>query len=167
MLLVYTGNGKGKTSACVGQAVRALGRNLKVCFGQFMKSNVNAGEQKVLANLLGADFYIGGQGFYCDEPEKPVHRAAAQNVYEWALSKAPDANMLVLDEALYALGSELITEEELKNIIVTCRKHNTHLVLSGRGLPEWLKSEADMVTEMGLVKHHYDSGVKAQIGIEF
>ncbi len=167
MLLIYTGNGKGKTSASVGQAVRAMGRGLKVAFAQFMKSDVKAGEQRILQQLLGEAFFIGGRGFYCDEPEKPMHREAALEALRWAQEKAAAQDMLVLDEALYALGSGLLVDEELRGLIKLCRDNNTHLVLSGRGVPPWLLAEADMVTEMQPVKHHYDQGIKAQKGIEF
>ena len=77
MILVYTGTGKGKTSACVGQALRALGQNMRVAFGQFMKKDVGAGEQVMLARLLGADFLAGGKGFLRREEDVPAHRRAA------------------------------------------------------------------------------------------
>lgn len=167
MLLIYTGNGKGKTSATVGQAIRAIGQGFKVAFAQFMKSDVKAGEQIILERELGDNFLIGGCGFYRNEAEKQKHRAAALEVLDWVREKAAGLDMLLLDEALYALGSGLLEKDELVDLIELCRKHNTHLVLSGRGAPEWLVAEADTVSELLPVKHHYDSGIKAQKGIEF
>jgi cob(I)alamin adenosyltransferase len=167
MLLIYTGEGKGKTSAAVGQAVRAIGRGLNVAFAQFLKSSVRAGEQEILRSLLSDRFYIGGLGFYRDTAEKDKHAAAAGAVLAWALELAPKLDMLVLDEALYALNRDLLRAGDLCGLIRLCRFHDTHLVLSGRGLPEWLKLEADLVTEMIAVKHPYGSGVQAQSGIEF
>lgn len=167
MLLIYTGNGKGKTSASVGQAVRAMGQGLKVAFAQFMKSDVKAGEQRLLERELGTDFFIGGCGFYRNEAEKEKHRAAALEVLDWAGARVQSHDMLLLDEALYALGAGLVSDDELKRLIGRCRAGGTHLVLSGRGAPEWLLAEADMATEMTPLKHHFDAGIKAQKGIEF
>lgn len=167
MLLVYTGNGKGKTSATVGQAVRAMGQGLKVAFAQFMKSDVKAGEQLLLEKELGQDFLIGGCGFYRNEKEREKHREAALEVLGWAEQRAKSHDMVLLDEALYALGSALLTEEELGGLIRLFKAENKHLVLSGRGAPDWLIAEADMVTELAPLKHHFNSGIKAQKGIEF
>jgi cob(I)alamin adenosyltransferase len=168
MLLIYCGDGKGKTSASVGQSIRALGQGFRVAFGQFMKSREQAGEQKVLRELLGQDkFFAGGCGFFRQEEEKEKHRAAALKLLDWAFAQVPEVDMLVLDEALYALGYGLINEEELRRLLEDCKSQGKHLVLSGRGLPIWLEQEADLVTEMTLVKHPYDQGVQARKGIEF
>lgn len=77
MIIVYTGNGKGKTSATAGQALRAYGNGMPLCFVQFMKSNVQAGEQIALKKLLQDNFYIGGCGFFRNEKEREKHRQAA------------------------------------------------------------------------------------------
>lgn len=167
MLIIYTGNGKGKTSACVGQTVRALGNSLTVAFGQFMKRDVQAGEQRLLATLLGPRFHIGGSGFFRNGQDRPKHRAAAQQTLIWSAEQLTQVNMLVLDEALYALGTGLILQEELEELVTMMRRHNTHLVLSGRGLPAWLQEQADLVTEMCEIKHPMHQGVVATRGIEF
>ncbi len=167
MILVYTGNGKGKTSASVGQAVRAHGQGLVVAFGQFMKEPGIAGEQRVLAQLLGSRFLAVGEGFFRQESERPRHRAAALRVLAWAQTQLEEVGMLVLDESLYALGSDLVHTEELQRLVDRAQEKGTHLVLSGRGAPAWLVERADFVTEMGEVKHPYTQGHKAQRGIEF
>lgn len=176
MILVYTGNGKGKTSACVGQAIRALGRDFEVFFVQFMKSGGVAGEQRLLASLLGKNFYCGGKGFYRGrEEEFATHRSAALETLDWARErllepsqkKHPAGRMLVLDEALYALNHGLLAEDELRGLMALCRGQDTHLVLSGRGLPDWLKAEADLVSEILEVKHPLQTNGKAIPGIEF
>ena len=100
MILVYTGDGKGKTSACVGQAVRALGQNMAVAFGQFMKRDGQAGEQAMLANLLGERFLAGGLGFLRNDADRPAHRQAALRVLDWAGAQLDLVDMLVLDESL-------------------------------------------------------------------
>ena len=168
MILVYTGKGKGKTSACVGQAVRALGQGMRVGFGQFMKRQDVGGEQQVLAQLLGNRFRAGGKGFFRNPAEAPEHRAAALELLAWAKALQPELDLLVLDEALYALGAGLLTEADLQPLMQPCSGTGApHLVLSGRGLPEWLARQAQLISEVHDVKHPATQGVKAQKGIEF
>lgn len=167
MILLYTGNGKGKTSACVGQALRAHGQGLRVAFAQFMKRPGQAGEQHALAALLGKDFFAGGRGFFRHEEQREEHRGAALEVLAWAGEALGRVELLVLDEALYALGAGLLLEGEVKDMIAAARAKGAHLVLSGRGLPDWLRDEADIVTEMLPLKHAYQDGVQALKGIEY
>lgn len=168
LLIINTGDGKGKTTAAVGQAVRAYGNNLRVVFAQFMKKPDAAGEQAVLAELLADDFLAGGAGFYRTKKEYPEHRQAAEQVLRWADAKLethPD--ILILDEALYALAAELITPDEIITFVDKAAALGTHLVLTGRHLPEFLKARAHTVTEMLPVKHAFESAQPAQKGIEF
>ena len=167
MILVYTGEGKGKTSACVGQALRALGQGMAVAFGQFMKRQCGAGEQVVLGRLLGERFRPGGLGFLRREEERPAHRAAAEDLLAWASAQLGAVDMLVLDEALYALGAGILFKEELAGLLAEARGAGRHVVLSGRGLPDWLAAEADLITEMRERKHPWRLGVPAAPGIEF
>lgn len=167
MLLVYTGNGKGKTSASVGQAIRAHGRGLRVAFGQFMKRGDQSGEQPVLASLLGDRFRAGGPGFFRREEERATQREAALAVMRWAESLLPCLDMLVLDEVLYALGYEFVSKDELLALVEKAEKSSVHLVLSGRGLPDWLEARADLVTEMGERTHPFAKGRKSEPGIEY
>ena len=167
MLLINTGNGKGKTSASVGIIVRALGQDMRVAFGQFMKRDEQAGEQRMLKTLLGDNFFVNGKGFLTNEEDRPQHRAVSEKMLAWAHHIIPNVDMLVLDEAIYALGYELITRQEVETLVDTANKHSTHLILSGRNCPEWLQNIADCVTEMGEIKHHYKQGIPAQKGIEF
>lgn len=168
MLLIYTGNGKGKTSACVGQALRALGQGLQVAFGQFMKRSGLAGEQKLLAQLLGDRFIALGAGFYRNPQEFPAHRDKALELLHWTNAQLDQGlNMLILDEALYALGHEFITHQEIQDIIDRCHKQTCHVVLSGRGAPDWLIAQADIVSDITEVRHIYTQGGQARPGIEF
>ncbi len=167
MVIVYTGNGKGKTSACVGQAIRAHGNSLHVCFAQFMKSDQQTGEQQFLQHLLQENFFIGGKGFFTKEEQRAEHSAAAKRVIAWAQEKIAVTQMLILDECLYALKSHLITQEEVTQLITLCNAKGVHLVLSGRGLPSWLTDLADIVSEIAEIKHACKSGVPATLGIEF
>lgn len=167
MILVYTGKGKGKTCACVGQALRAHGQGLKVLFGQFMKRPAQAGEQRLLAELLGDRFQAGGKGFFREEESRQEHRDAASSLLAWVEKNLPGTDMLVLDESLYALGLGILHESELRNIIDKADGLGAHVVLSGRGMPDWLRDEAHLVTEMQEIKHPYADGRKATKGIEF
>ncbi len=168
MLLIYTGEGKGKTSAATGQCIRALGAGLRVGFAQFMKRDGQAGEQNILAQLLGEMFFAGGKGFFKKEADRADHQQAAAEVLAWATAALDqDLDMLILDELLYALGAGLLRQEDILALLKQTEQSNTHLVLTGRGLPDWLQQRADLVTEMLPVKHPFDKGIKAQRGIEF
>ena len=167
MIVVYTGKGKGKTSACVGQAMRALGQGMRVGFFQYMKRPHAAGEQKILARLLGDNCVAGGLGFLRDPEQFAEHREAGARLTEHVLPLIPDFDMLILDEALYALRSAVLTQEELRRIMDVCGRNKTHLVLSGRDAPQWVIDAADLVTEMVEVKHPYSQGIAAERGIEF
>lgn len=167
MILVYTGNGKGKTSACLGQVVRALGGGLRVAFAQFMKESGCAGEQQLLVQLLGKDFLAGGCGFFRREEDRPQHRQAAESTLAWAYRQLADHDMLILDEALYALRAGLLRQEELESLMQAARKTGCHVVLSGRDAPEWLVKEADLVTSMEEVKHPWQQGLPAVAGVDF
>lgn len=167
MILVYTGEGKGKTSACAGQALRALGQGMSVAFGQFLKRECGAGEQVMLGQLLGPRFRPGGLGFLRHETDRPAHRAAALALLDWAREQAEEVDMLILDEALYALGAGILTREELEPLLAKAAGAERHLALSGRGLPDWLADAADLVTEMQERKHPWRKGIAAARGIEF
>ena len=168
MLVVYTGDGKGKTSACVGQTMRALGQGLKVAFAQFMKRGGQAGEQRMLSTLLGVLFYVGGEGFFRREEERPIHTRVAEQVLAWAGEKLDQGlDMLVLDEILYALKAGLISREQILGLIEKGAAADCHLVVSGRGAPDWLVEKADIVSEIMARKHVFEAGGKARKGIEF
>lgn len=167
MIIIYTGNGKGKTSASVGQAVRAYGQGLRVSFGQFLKRPDQAGEQKVLETLLGESFFASGKGFFRKEEERELHVRAAGELLAWAAARVPLSDMLILDESLYALGNGLVSREDLERLMDACAEKGVHLVLSGRGAPAWLVERADLVTEMTERKHPFREGVAALRGIEF
>jgi cob(I)alamin adenosyltransferase len=168
MIIVYTGEGKGKTSAAVGQCVRALGQGMVVAFGQFMKKPNQAGEQKLLSELLGGRFMASGAGFFRDQSEFETHRSKALDllaeIERWLDERL---DMLVLDEALYALGAELLSREELERILDLTDGKVVHLVLTGRGLPDWLEQRADLVSEIRVLKHPFDQGGTTIPGIEF
>ncbi len=163
LILIYYGRGKGKTSACVGQAVRAAGNGLKVVFGQFIKRENIAGEQKILACIPGIKFKASGNGFL--KGDKSLHREKAQELLSWTSSQKAD--MLILDEALNALAHDLISRTDLANYLRAQASCDYHLVLSGRDVPDWLIQIADTMTEMKEIRHQHKAGIKALPGLEY
>lgn len=167
MIIVYTGDGKGKTCACIGQAFRALGRGLSVGFAQFIKRDGIAGEQAILARMPGGllHFRAGGIGFFQMESEREEHRRKALELLEWCLCLSVD--MLILDEAIYALDYGLILADELDPLFSRAANREKHLVLSGRNAPVWMLEKADLVTEMVERRHPHKIGIGPIIGIEY
>ena len=167
MILVYTGNGKGKTSACLGQVVRALGCGLEPAFVQFIKIDGEAGEQAYLKKTLGDKFYAGGIGFFLSEDERPRHTEAANETLGKARSLLRSSDVLIADEILYALSMELLKLEDVISLITEANTLGKHLVLSGRGFPESLDCYADCITDLQEVKHPWKKGAAAVRGIDF
>ncbi|MDQ7033081.1 MAG: cob(I)yrinic acid a,c-diamide adenosyltransferase [Desulfonauticus sp.] len=169
MLLIYTGKGKGKTCAAVGQAIRAYGHGLGVVFGQFVKRDIQAGEQVVLKQLLGENFLAGGLGFLKNKDDFEVHANKAKSTLQWIIKKIQRRKpfLAVLDESLYALGLGYLTLDEIWACIEIAQNNNVHLLLTGRELPYILQEKADLVSHIEEVKHHYAQGIVAQRGIEF
>jgi cob(I)alamin adenosyltransferase len=171
LLLVFTGDGKGKTTAALGMALRAWGQGMKVLVLQFIKGRWESGELKA-AERLGPGFAIRqlGGGFTRDPAGQVLeeHREIAQKALLFARDKlkAGDYDMVILDEILYALKFGLISLEEVL-VLVSEKPENLHLVLTGRNAPPEIIRQADLVTEMRSVKHHFASDIPAQMGIEF
>ncbi|MBQ7584965.1 MAG: cob(I)yrinic acid a,c-diamide adenosyltransferase [Desulfovibrionaceae bacterium] len=164
MILVYTGLGKGKTCACVGQALRALGHNLTVAFGQFIKRDSQSGEQKILKALLGDRFLASGLGFI-KTGSLSSHKMSAEKLLNWAKALLPSLDMLILDELCYALHYELIEKDAVLKLIHT--SPHTHFVFSGRFAPDWLLAKANLITIMHPEKHPYNQGIKASLGLDY
>lgn len=171
LVIVHTGNGKGKTTAALGLAIRAWGQGLKVLILQLIKGSWKYGELKALEafapNLriaaMGEGFTQGAEG---DEAHK--HRAAAQETLRLAEAEmdAGSWDMIILDEINYAVKFDLISERQVMALIAR-KPPQTHLVLTGRDAREDIIARADLVTEMKEIKHPYRQGIKAQKGIEF
>lgn len=166
LVLVHTGDGKGKTTAAIGLAVRALGAGLKVLILQFIKGGRQSGELKSLA-ALGIEVRQLGLGFITEKnfaEQKKSARAAYETARAEILSGVWD--LIVLDEINYAAKFGLLTSAEILEL-VKIRPQKIHLVFTGRDAPPELIAAADLVTEMKLVKHPFQRGIKAQAGIEF
>ena len=173
LIMVHTGDGKGKTTAALGLAMRAWGDGLRVLILQFIKGGWKYGELKTLKTLAAADGRIEirqcGLGFTnTDEHEQAEHLKAAAE----ALAMAKEAitsgkyDLVILDEINYAVKFNLITEAQVLELL-TCRPPELHLVLTGRDAAPGVIDKADLVTEMKEIKHPYTQGIKAQLGIEF
>ena len=168
-ILIFTGNGKGKTTAALGIVLRAQGYKIPSYFIQFMKS-APSGELKVMEQFSALTIERFGLGFVpkIDHLDFPKHKKIAQEGFK-AVEKAIASNhykLVVLDEILGAIGAELITTSQVSKLIKTLPKAVT-LVLTGRDAPQILIDLADTVTEMKPIKHGYEIGFPAQKGIEF
>ena len=169
LLMIHTGKGKGKTTAAMGLALRAVGNGMKVCIIQFVKGVWNTGEREILKNYPNLCIMKAmGEGFTWDTQDRARDVAAAENAWNYALEAMQDESikMLVLDELNIVLRYDYLdfnaVLEALKN-----KRPDLHIVITGRNAKEELIEIADMVTEMAQIKHHFRGGVKAQIGVEF
>jgi cob(I)alamin adenosyltransferase len=171
LTLVFTGDGKGKTTAALGMALRAWGQGMKVLILQFIKGSWKYGEL-IAAEKLNPNFVIRqmGQGFIKSSIDEglEIHRSAAQNALEEAKKAVLEraADMVVLDEINYAIHYGLVDMEDVLDIIRN-KPPGLQLVLTGRYAADEVIRLADLVTEMREVKHPLTAGIKAQKGIEY
>ncbi|MEY2857097.1 MAG: hypothetical protein RLZZ74_1409 [Cyanobacteriota bacterium] len=170
LIIVNTGNGKGKTTAALGMVMRSLGHGYKVAIVQFIKGAWEPAEKAVLGKWSDQlEFHAMGEGFTWDtqDRERDIEKATAA----WATSLEyiinPEYRLVLLDEINIALKLGYL---DVDTVIagLTRKPEDSHVILTGRGAPEKLIAIADLVTEMSLVKHPFrEQGVKAQPGIEF
>ncbi len=173
LVLVYTGDGKGKTTAALGVAVRATGRGKKVLMLQFIKSPERTYGEKIIFDKLGIEIHQLGIGFtWTKTPEE--HRAALQEAWRFTKQKVAEGNydVVILDELNNALAIQTFPVEDvlpLREVIawIKERPHGMHMVITGRNAKPEMIDIADLVTEMKPVKHYYDEGIPAVLGIEF
>jgi len=178
--LVYTGEGKGKTSASVGLMARALGRGWKVAYVQFVKT-WETGESQFIAKLLESGvfedklvYFRGGKGFFNagDLSAKGVsekeHKEAARTTYEFALKCIKDKSfdLVICDEINNSVHDGLLPKANLKKLI-TSRGKGTSLCVTGRNFPEDLLPLMDIATNMTKIKHHFDDKFLANKGIDY
>ena len=166
---VYTGNGKGKTTAALGLALRAVGRELRVCMIQFVKGGDPCGEHRA-AERLAPYFTIvqmGHDGWLGSEPPGADAVVMARRAFEMARDAVAGGrfDLVILDEINTAVSHGLLTVEELL-LLIREKGERVELVLTGRNAALEVIEAADLVTEMREVKHYYRAGVPARIGIE-
>ncbi len=169
LVIVHTGNGKGKTTAALGLAMRASGQGLKVLMLQFIKSNREYGELQAARHLPGLEIVPMGRGFVKINPHpRPADVDLARTTLAVAREKifSGEYDMVILDEINYAVDFGLLDLEEVLELVRT-KPPEVHLILTGRNARPELVDAADLVTEMRAVKHPYQKGIKAQKGIEF
>lgn len=166
---VYTGNGKGKTSAALGAILRAVGHNLRVYVVFFMKGKYSYGEFSTLSRL--PDVQVASFGLRCFTNRKNIDPEEAKQA-KMALAAARDAmlsgnyDFIVLDEVNISVYFKLIELDDVIQLI-NDRPKNVNLILTGRNADARIIALADLATEMVKLKHHYDKGVKARKGIEY
>jgi cob(I)alamin adenosyltransferase len=169
LLIVHTGAGKGKTTAALGLAFRALGQGMTVGIVQFIKGAIPTGEAALATRLAPAlTMYTMGDGFTWNTQDRHKDIASARKAWEKAVSLLRDEsfNLVVLDELNVVLNHGYLPLEDVLGEL-RAKRPMLHVVVTGRNAHDDLLALADLVTEMKLVKHPYRAGVKAQKGIEF
>jgi len=169
LVQIFTGDGKGKTSAAIGAVIRALGHGLRVYIGFFMKGDHPSGERNILSQLPNVTMESFGAGGLVDPANiKPEEKEQAKRGLA-AASKAMlsgNYDLLVLDELNLAVAWKLIELDEVVRLI-SDKPQNVELILTGRRADTKLVQMADLVTEMLKIKHPYDKGIMARKGIEY
>ena len=169
LLLVHTGNGKGKSSSAFGMVARALGHGMKVGVVQFIKGAASTGEENFFRRLPDeVRYHVMGEGFTWETQDRQRDIAKAREAWAVAaeLLADPEIGLVVLDELNIALKYGYLDLDPVLADIES-RPMLQHVVVTGRGAPPKLIEAADTVTEMSLVKHAFKAGVKAQKGVEF
>jgi cob(I)alamin adenosyltransferase len=169
MIICYYGNGKGKTTAALGLALRASGYNKKILFAQFIKGSLQSGEDKALKkfkNITHKKFGLGFVGIKGDNRKLSEHRAAAQKGLKYIQKNGRKFDIIVLDEVFGAVKGRLIEESEIIDIIKNCSP-KTHLIFTGSPKIQQILDYCDLMSEMKNIKHPYQKGQLAQKGIDF
>ena len=168
LVLVNTGDGKGKSTAAFGTVLRGVAQEWPICVVQFLKSgDWGVGEEKVCRDL-GVDWFAAGNGFTWDSED--LDETAAIAAAAWGLAKekimSAEYRLVVLDEISYAATWEWIATDDVVNTLVN-RPEKTSVILTGRAMPQAIVDVADTVTEMTPIKHAFDNGIVAKKGIDY
>ncbi len=172
LVIVHTGNGKGKSSSAFGMVMRCIAHGMPCGVVQFIKGNWTTGEKKLLREKFAAEcaFVVSGEGFTWDTQDRERDIAAARNGWEHAkqMIRDPEMRLVVLDEINIALRYDYLPIDEVVAFLRDEKPEMTHVVLTGRDAKPALIEIADLVTEMTEVKHPFASqGVVAQRGVEY
>ena len=171
LLIVFTGNGKGKTTASLGMALRTVGHGYKAAIIQFIKGGWTTGEEKAFKNLSSnISWHSLGEGFTWETQDRIRDEKLVQEA--WQLSKKYIKNesykLIILDEINIATKLGYLTSEEIITFLKSLNNRNNHVVLTGRGASDSIINYADLVTEMKLIRHPFkEQGIKAQKCVEF
>jgi len=173
MFLVFTGNGKGKTTAALGQGLRSIGEGRRVLMVQFIKGPWKSGEdtsyRKLAPYLKIVKKGKGFVGILGDKLPRSVHIKAAQDALRYAKYEVSTGKwqMLIMDEISNAIKLKLITLKDALNLLNFARSRVEHIIFTGRDAPKKFIQLADLVTEMKEVKHPYLKGIEAKKGLEY
>ena len=171
LLIVFTGNGKGKTTASLGMALRTIGHGHKVAIIQFIKGGWTTGEEKALKNLSSnISWHSLGEGFTWETQDRVRDEELVKDA--WKVAKTFIINesykLIILDEINIATKLGYLSPDEIISFIQSLNDRKNHIVLTGRGASESIINQADLVTEMKLIRHPFkEQGIKAQACIEF
>ena len=167
VVLVHTGNGKGKSSAAFGMIARALGHGMRVGVVQFIKGGSSTGEEIFFRRFPEVEYHVMGEGFTWETQDKQRDIASAQAAWNVAcgMLRNSDIALVVLDEINIALKLHYLQIEQVLEALRN-RPPMQHVVLTGRAAPDALIEYADTVTEMRPIKHAFEAGIQAQKGIE-
>lgn len=167
IIIVFTGNGKGKTTAAFGTATRAVGHGKKVGVVQFIKGTWPNGERKLL-EPHGVEFQVMATGFTWETQNRESDTAACMAVWEHGKRMLADAelDMVILDELTYMVAYDYLPLDEVINALNARPAHQT-VIITGRGCHRDILELADTVSELRPVKHAFEAGVKAQMGIDY
>ncbi|MEP7213270.1 MAG: cob(I)yrinic acid a,c-diamide adenosyltransferase [Acidobacteriota bacterium] len=171
ILMVNTGDGKGKTTAALGVLVRAAGRGMKCVLIQFMKSKTDRYGEHESLEKLGVEVHTMGAGFTWDTKDTALDIATSEETWNLCLEKmrSEEYDLLVFDELVYVLDYKFLDLEKVIAEVKEIREKQPHLhvIMTGRNAPAELIEAADLVTEMTEIKHPFHAGIYAQQGIEF
>jgi len=169
LVIVNTGNGKGKSTSAFGVLLRAWGRGFRICVIQFIKAETGQWGEIKAAKKLGIDWFTTGDGFTWTSKDMDETIARARHGWELAKEKILSKNydLIILDEFTYTLHYDWLNTTEVIDWLKANKPANMHLIITGRDAPAALMGYADLVTEMQEIKHPYQKGIQAQAGIEF
>jgi cob(I)alamin adenosyltransferase len=169
LVILNTGDGKGKSTAAFGMLLRAWGRGFRVCVVQFIKAETGQWGEIKAARKLGIDWFAKGDGFTWNS--KDMDETVARALDGWEVAKEKIASgaydLIVLDEFTYTLTFGWLGTAQVIEWFKANKPPELHLVITGRGAPQELIEYADLVTEMKEIKHPYNEGLPAQPGVEF
>ncbi len=171
LLMVNTGDGKGKTTAALGVVVRAAGRGMKCCLVQFMKSRTDRYGEHDSLEKLGVEVHTMGDGFTWDTKDTAQDIKTSEETWALCVEKlrSEEYELIVFDEIVYVLDYKFLDVAKVLEELKSVREAQPHLhvIMTGRNAPAELIEAADLVTEMTEIKHPFHAGVYAQQGIEF
>jgi len=169
LLILYTGAGKGKTTAALGMALRCVGHGMRVAVVQFIKGAIDTAEERALKTFGDRVVFLRmGEGYTWETQDRERDTGFARLAWEKACEFLSDSSyaMVILDEFNIALQYDYVNVAEVLPVL-RARPPRQHVVITGRGANDMLTEEADLVTEMKQVKHPFRKGIKAQPGVEF